>query len=378
MLARVFKGFRLGLLFCCWAVALSQDLNLTSHTGQTVYGSSAVATLTAGGSFTVPSADTVTLHASQSIILKNGFVARVGSNFLARLIPQLPETRASASSAEVIGTTTTLSAGGTKVNDPSVIFTWQVVGYVPAPVTFSLNGSHAAHTTVATFTKAGKYLFRVSDGSPQTAGSTDGLNYVVVSVHQERNRIVVSPNSVTMVGTQTFTATVVDQFSHPMELKDQTFNWSASGGNSISPDGVFSGNVGSSTVTCSVGGLAGSASVTVADHTKVTQVWIEKLADPYDEPAIGAAVHKPVFRLFVKNPPWSKGNRRTGIEFINRKTLQLGNLDRSQTNALPSRGLPSRHGSKKVRRHDRSSPQSDCLDIADDGARDFSKRPITR
>ena len=223
------------------------------------------------------------------------------------------ETRAVATPTKVIGTTTTLSASGAKVNDASVIFTWQSVGYVPAPVNFSVNGNHAAHTTVVTFTKAGEYLFRVSDGSPVTSASTDGLNYVAVSVHQESNRIVVSPSSVTMVGTQNFTAAVTDQFSQPMTLNGQTFNWSASGGNSISSDGVFSGSVvGSSTVTCSTGALSGSANVTVLenatvmDNRKPTQVWIEKLADPFTEPASGTTANKAVFRLYVRNPPYSQ------------------------------------------------------------------------
>lgn len=91
-------------------------------------------------------------------------------------------TAASASPSPATGTTTTLSVLGADDRGESALrYSWSVVGFPPAPVTFSANGTNAAKTTTATFSSAGSYDFQVviSDAAGQ---STTAYVSVVVSL----------------------------------------------------------------------------------------------------------------------------------------------------------------------------------------------------
>jgi hypothetical protein len=71
-------------------------------------------------------------------------------------------TAPSASPSPVTGTSATLSVLGADDRGESALrYTWSSVGFAPAPVTFSANGSNAAKTTTATFSAAGSYDFQV-------------------------------------------------------------------------------------------------------------------------------------------------------------------------------------------------------------------------
>ena len=69
-----------------------------------------------------------------------------------------------ANASSVTSTSALLSVLGADATggESSLTYTWSVTGTPPAPVTFSTNGTNAAKTTTATFTKAGTYNFPVT------------------------------------------------------------------------------------------------------------------------------------------------------------------------------------------------------------------------
>jgi hypothetical protein len=160
------------------------------------------------------------------------------------------------------GTITTLSAlGADDGGEASLTYTWATVGAPPAGVSFSRNGTNAAKSATATFTKAGAYTFRV------TIADTGGLTVtsdVSVTVQATATSVVVSPGTVTLNtgATQQFTATVRDQFA--TAISGASVTWSATSG-SVSSSGLYTapGSGGSATVTATSGSLSGSASVTI-------------------------------------------------------------------------------------------------------------------
>lgn len=173
-------------------------------------------------------------------------------------------TPASATPVPLAGSTSNLSAlGGDDAGEPGLIYTWAATG--PAAVTFSANGSNAAKNTTATFSKAGSYTFQVT---VQDQGGLTATSTVVVSVDQAASAVMVSPASATVapLGTQSFTATALDQFATALHSQP-AFTWSASGGGVIDGNGLFTAGAapgGPYTVTASTGALSGAATVTVA------------------------------------------------------------------------------------------------------------------
>lgn len=76
-------------------------------------------------------------------------------------------------------TTATLSVlGNDDAGAANLIYTWNLVGLPPAPVTYSANGTNVAKTTVATFTEPGIYVFQVNitDAAGQSASSLVQVN----------------------------------------------------------------------------------------------------------------------------------------------------------------------------------------------------------
>ena len=81
-------------------------------------------------------------------------------------------TAAAASPNPVTGSTTALSVlGADDGGEANLTYTWATTGTPPAAVTFSANGTNAAKTTTATFTKAGSYTLQVDR---QGSGRPDG------------------------------------------------------------------------------------------------------------------------------------------------------------------------------------------------------------
>ncbi len=173
---------------------------------------------------------------------------------------------AAATPNPVTGTTTALSVSA---SDPagasSLTYTWITTGTVPAPVTFSANGTNAAQDVTATFAKAGTYNFQVTVSDPSGYIVTSS---VTVAVNQTLTSIAVSPGSTTLAagGEEQFAGVGYDQFGNPLATQPG-LAWSVKSG--VGSIGASSGlytapkAAGTAVVQAASGSVAGTASVTV-------------------------------------------------------------------------------------------------------------------
>jgi uncharacterized repeat protein (TIGR02543 family) len=243
--------------------ATARDQFATSLTTQPTFtwAANGGGTVSSSGLFTAgTAAGTFTVTAS------SGSVS--GSASVAVTVPNTAPTIATAAASTpnpVTGTTATLSVlGADDGGESNLTYTWATTGTPPAAVTFSANGTNAAKSTTATFTKAGSYAFQVTvkDQPGLTATSS-----VAVTVSQTLTSIVLSPSSATVTtsATQQFAATARDQFTTSLTTQP-TFTWTVSGGGTISSAGLFTAGTtagGPYTVTAKSGSVSGTASVTV-------------------------------------------------------------------------------------------------------------------
>ncbi|HYO10252.1 MAG TPA: hypothetical protein VER17_14890 [Tepidisphaeraceae bacterium] len=184
-------------------------------------------------------------------------------------------TPAAASANPITGTTTTLTVLGADSDAPesNLTYAWDVVNFPPADVTFSANGTNAAKSTVATFTRAGTYTFRA------TVTDTGGIavtSFVTVVVNQALSAVVVTPASPAVApgSTRQFAAVALDQFGRALATQPASFTWSlASGVGSISASGLYSApqTSGSATVRAASGAINGSTVVTVTNQSPLVQ-----------------------------------------------------------------------------------------------------------
>ena len=169
-------------------------------------------------------------------------------------------TPAAANPSPVTGTTTLLSVlGADDGGEANLTYTWATTGSPPAAVAFSANGTNAAKTTTATFTKAGSYSFQVT---VKDQGGLTVTSSVTVTVNQTLTSIVVSPASATVAtsATQQFTASARDQFGATLTAQP-SFTWTVSGGGTISSGGLFTAGAsagGPFTVSAASGGNSGA------------------------------------------------------------------------------------------------------------------------
>ena len=151
-------------------------------------------------------------------------------------------------------------AGG----ESHLTYAWSTTGTPPAPVTFSPNGTNAAKSTTATFTKAGAYTFQVviTNVAGLTATSTVG-----VTVNATVTVVAVTPPTATVGAglTKQFTASAMDQFGAVI-TPAPSVTWSvAVGGGSISAGGLYTAPAsgGTATVAALMSGVTGTATVTI-------------------------------------------------------------------------------------------------------------------
>jgi hypothetical protein len=187
--------------------------------------------------------------------------------------PPTVATPAAATPSPVTGTTTSLSVlGADDGGEANLTYTWSVTAQPSGAGTpgFSANGTNAAKNSVATFSAAGAYTFRVtiSDGSLSTTSD------VSVTVNQTLTSISLSPATATVTTgtTKQFTATAKDQFGAAL-ASQPALAWSlVSGGGSINQSGLYTapGTAGSATIQAVSGGVSGTASVTIVAPTPPT------------------------------------------------------------------------------------------------------------
>jgi autotransporter-associated beta strand protein len=141
-------------------------------------------------------------------------------------------TAAAASISPVTGTSTTLSVLGADVGgESSLTYTWSLAGMPPAGVNYSVNGTNAAKTATATFTKAGTYNFIVTISNPMGYSTTSSVSVTVQHTPQSAS---ISPASasITAGGTQQFTLQGLDQFSQSYTITDPV-SWQLTGPGSL-------------------------------------------------------------------------------------------------------------------------------------------------
>ncbi len=172
---------------------------------------------------------------------------------------------AAATPSQVDAASTALSVLADDDNgEASLTYTWSATGTPPAAVSFSANGTNAAKSTTALFTKSGTYTLQVIIRDQQNNSETSS---VVVTVRQTFSSIAVSPSSasVTTSATQQFSASARDQFGDALSTQP-SITWTVSDGGTISASGLFTAGTsagGPFTVTTQSGMISGTASITV-------------------------------------------------------------------------------------------------------------------
>lgn len=178
---------------------------------------------------------------------------------------------ASATPNPVAGSQTNLSVQATDDGgEPALKYTWSTTGTPPAPVAFSANGTNAAKNSTATFTKSGSYNFLVTISD---AGGLNATSSVSVLVNQTFSSISVAPaaSTLNLNGMQQFSATAMDQFGNPI-LTQPTITWTATGGGTINPTGMFTAaqTPGTFSAVATSGAVSGSAAITIVDNIAPT------------------------------------------------------------------------------------------------------------
>ena len=191
-------------------------------------------------------------------------------------------TDAVATPSPVSGLSTVLNViGDDDAGESALAYTWAYAGGTfERPVSFSLNGTNAAKSTTATFAIAGTYTFTVTVRDAQGLTVTSSVD---VTVDQTATSVAVTPSSVSVpyLGSQTFTASVLDQFGDALTVQPSV-SWLVSGGGSINSSGVFSATTvgGPLTVTATSGSVNGTANVTVT--RAIATVSLSGLTQTYD------------------------------------------------------------------------------------------------
>jgi hypothetical protein len=174
---------------------------------------------------------------------------------------------ASANPAIVTGATTTLTVlGADDGGEAKLTYTWAVVSKPAgaAAPTYSVNGSNAAKTTIATFYQAGVYIFQVTIKDAQGLTVTSA---VTVTVKQTEKSIRVTPTTpwVATGGSLQFSAVAYDQFGKAF-THAPTFVWRLSGRGTVTQTGLYKAPATYGwpyTVTASAAGVVGSTLVYV-------------------------------------------------------------------------------------------------------------------
>jgi hypothetical protein len=168
---------------------------------------------------------------------------------------------AAANSNPVTGASVGVSVlGGDDGGESSLVYSWSASG--PAAVSFSANGTNAAKTVTASFSKVGSYALTVT--IKDTAGLTVSST-VTVSVNQTPSSVSVFPASASVAVSQSqqFTATFKDQFGAAL-ASQPACAWSVTGGGTIGSSGVFTASVAGGPFTVSAAAaVSGNGSVTV-------------------------------------------------------------------------------------------------------------------
>ena len=211
------------------------------------------------------------------------------------------------------GTSTTLSVAASDDGGAGgLIYTWNVSG--PAPVFVTPNGSNASSTATAEFETTGDYVATVSVTDGQGLSVISSVN---VRVLQTASGLAVSPAvaSLTVGGSQSFSAILNDQFGAAMTSQPSSFTWSASGGGTINSAGLFTAtNAGGPyAISATSGAFTDFASVTV--NPAPAGITLGNLSQTYNgSPCVATATTVPAGLAYEitydesPNPPVNAGS----------------------------------------------------------------------
>jgi rhamnogalacturonan endolyase len=240
-------------------------------------------------------------------------------------------TAAAASPSPVTGSTTSLSVlGGDDGGEAALTYTW-IATSLPSGASapgFSANGTNAAKSSTATFSKAGAYGLQVTITDTLGASTTSSVN---VNVEQTPTSLTLSPlnPSIVVAGLQQFTASVIDQFSGA--IASPSLSWNITGaGNSISATGLATAGLspGNYTVSATSGTATNNTTLSVTAPTfSVTSTadtgpgsLYQAIVDANNGPAVAGAI---VFNVNGAIQPSSPLPNLTRAETLN---LASGNV----------------------------------------------------
>ncbi len=155
-------------------------------------------------------------------------------------------------------------AASDDAGEPALTYSWSVNDEFTAPIVFSVNGTNAAKSTTATFSKAGLFTFTVTVRDAEGLTATSSVD---VQVDQTFTSVSLLPASISVGAgsAQQFTATALDQFGNALAVQP-AFAWSVSGGGAINAGGLFTAGTvpgGPFTITATSGAFSATANVTV-------------------------------------------------------------------------------------------------------------------
>lgn len=121
--------------------------------------------------------------------------------------------------------------------ESALVYTWSVDDDFEFPVQFSDNATNSASQTTAVFSKVGVYHFQVVVRDPEGLTASSSVEVEVVATP---TAVQLAPESAELAAGESllFTASLQDQFGHPMEIPEEGIVWQAEGGQ-IDYEGLF-------------------------------------------------------------------------------------------------------------------------------------------
>jgi Subtilase family/MBG domain/PKD domain len=166
-------------------------------------------------------------------------------------------------------------------DDDDITYTWAVDGTPPHPVIFSVNATHEAQSSTATFEGPGDYQITVTVRDTQGLSAVSTVRLRVVPTATD---LFVSPSTaVVPVGTtQQFSATLLDQFGLTLFTHPSTIIWETNGGGSITPAGLFSAVSAGDHTLITARHAETSNTAVVASPVGTASVVLENLSQTFD------------------------------------------------------------------------------------------------
>jgi O-glycosyl hydrolase/regulation of enolase protein 1 (concanavalin A-like superfamily) len=186
---------------------------------------------------------------------------------------------AAANPSTVIGTTTNFTVlGADQAGESNLNYAWSTTGTPPASVSFSTNGTNAAKSTIATFSKAGTYSFTVTITNTLGFSVYSGVDVTVSQTLTGTDATISPASTIVAPGSSVqFNAYSLDQFGDPMGTPLSNATWSVySGVGTISSSGLYTAPVGGSG-TATVRAVTSTGQIHYANAELLTNIFTSNL-----------------------------------------------------------------------------------------------------